>query len=514
MAQIKKKGKLKILLWTAVISITAVAIAQIVFTLKVKTALEQENLENITLIYGKLSTNVLLGRITLHNLALQADGGRVDLKSKKVRISGMHYLPLLQNGDIILSEATLEEPVLIYRRSEKDTSKNKDNNGPQKKIDIEKFQIIKGHLEIFQEGSDSLWAKMEKINLTLAQFSLDGNTAGRKVPYTLGPYRLNTEGGFYDMGPWDFLQWQGLQLDSEGGHIQQLVLRTKYGIGELSQKLATERDHYDLLIDSLSINHPVFDPGTSPPMLHLARVDLYRPIFQVYRDKLLPDDTTHKKLYNQALRDLEMDLRVDTIGISGGSIRYQERLEADVEPESLFFTDISAKIHNLHSRGGGMVQVDIAAQLMGDGPLTLDWSFDPANKSNDFVARASLLDFDTRNISPFLRSNLNSEVRGRIDRLYFTISGHELESQGEMKMDYDEFEFVVLKKDRLGVNKLLTAVVNLFAKDGRKDDVDGFRHGMFKAKRRTDKSFFNYLWINMKAGLVNTITGNGNKEKK
>ena len=203
-----------------------------------------------------------------------------------------------------------------------------------------------------------------------------------------------------------------------------------------------------------------------------------------------------------------------TIAITGGSISYRERLEADVEPEGLFFTDISAKIHNLHSKGKGPVEVDIDAQLMGNGPLTLDWSFDPADKNNAFVARASLLDFDTRNISPFLRSNLTSEVRGRIDRMYFTISGHELESQGDMKMDYEEFEFFVLKKDRLGVNKLLTAVVNLFAKDGRKDDVDGFRHGEFKVKRNADKSFFNYLWINMKSGLVNTITGNGNKEKK
>ena len=97
--------------------------------------------------------------------------------------------------------------------------------------------------------------------------------------------------------------------------------------------------------------------------------------------------------------------------------------------------------------------------------------------------------------------------------MYFTFSGNEVESQGDMKMAYDQFEFMVLKKDRLGVNKLLTAVVNIFAKKSSKEDGDKYRIGEFKVKRRADKSFFNYLWLNVRNGLVDTMTGKDKKQK-
>lgn len=514
MASIKRRNRLKILLWTALTLILGTVLAQLVFAQKVRTALEPEKLGDIDLAYGKLTTNVLLGRITLHDLALQGGQGTADLKAKRARISGLHYLPLLQRGDIILTKATLDEPVLVYRMPKKDTLMTKDKTGPGKKFRIESLQVNGGYLKILRQGRDSLWAKLEGIDLEINQLSFDGESTQGSPSFSHGHYHLESGKGYHALGPWEILQWQGLRIQPDSGHIRQLVLRTKLGKRELSQSLAVERDHFDLSVDSLSIGAVAFDPASSPVRLQLQKLLLHRPVFQVYRDKLLPDDTTHKKLYGQVLRDLGMDLQVDTLAIAGGWIGYKERLEAEVKPESLVFNDISAEIHNLHSRGRGPVEVAISAQLMGDGPLSLDWSFDPADKSNAFVVRASLRDFDTRNISPFLRSNLNAEVSGRIDRLYFTISGHELESQGDMKMAYGDFDFVVLKKDRLGVNKLLTALVNLFAKDGRKDDTDGFRHGHFNVQRQRDRSFFNYLWLNLREGLVATMTGSGKKKDK
>ena len=129
------------------------------------------------------------------------------------------------------------------------------------------------------------------------------------------------------------------------------------------------------------------------------------------------------------------------------------------------------------------------------------------------MVKGSLSNFQSQSINPFLKSNLGAEVKGNVQQLYFTISGNELESQGDMKMKYEDFEFIVLKKDRLGVNKLLTAVVNLFTNKGDKTDKDGFRYGSFKVGRNQDKSFFNYLWINLQEGLVSTMTGHGKKRK-
>jgi len=506
--------KVKIALWTLVALLAIGVTAQLWFTQRVRALLSEELPSHIHLSYEGLSTNVLLGKIGLQKVAFQDNTTSLDLKAEAVTLSGLEYLPLLQKGAIAISDLTVEAPQVTYQKKnlENDSIATKRNQGEPKNISIQNFRIHNGQLKVLQHDSDSTLVQLGGVDVRVTDITHNKETASQSLPFTFGAYAIETQNGYFDLGPLEDLQWQSAKLDTSEGSIQKLELRTKYSREELSKKLTVEHDHYDLVIDSVLLKQPDFGLADHSPKFHLEDLELYHPIFQVYRDKLLPDDTTHKKLYNQALRDLDFDLLVNTIHISEGMVAYEERLEADVEPESLRFTDISATIRNLHSKGSGMVSVAAQSQLMGDGQLTLDWSFDPQSQSNDFLASGSLKQFRTENISPFLRTNLGAEVKGTINQMYFTISGNEVESQGDMKMAYDQFEFVVLKKDKLGVNKLLTAIVNIFAKESSKADGDGFRHGDFKVKRQPDKSFFNYLWLNIKNGLVDTVAGNGKKE--
>ncbi|NDV16832.1 DUF748 domain-containing protein [Muricauda sp. TY007] len=490
--------------------ILATVAAQIMFTTKVETALQEKVPASLNFTYDNLSTNVLLGRISLSNVS--AKNQNIDFKAKSATVSGLSYIPLLQNGDITINELHLEAPEIIYHQTEKDTTSKKDNKTPSQTYTIKSFSIQDGLFKMLNTTSDST-AAVEGIDFTLFDITFNEETSTQNIPFTYGEYQLHAKKGYYDLGPLEFIEFQQMQLNPIDGQFQQLVLRSKYSKAKLSKRLALEHDHYDLTIDNLILKDWDFGMENELPYFHLGHIQVQEPIFHVYRDKLLPDDTTHKKLYNQALRDLQVDLQVDSIQISKGLVTYKERLEADIDPKNLSFTDIEATIYNLHTKGEGDVTVDINAKLMGNGPFTLDWSFDPLSKSNDFLAKGSLSNFQSESISPFLKSNLNAEVKGTIQQLFFTISGNELDSQGDMKMKYDDFEFTVLKKDGFGVNKILTAVVNLFTKNGEKTDEDGFRHGNFKVERNQDKSFFNYLWINLKEGLVDTMTGRGKKRK-
>ena len=95
--------------------------------------------------------------------------------------------------------------------------------------------------------------------------------------------------------------------------------------------------------------------------------------------------------------------------------------------------------------------------------------------------------------------------------MYFTFYGNNIASKGEMKMKYDDFEFKILRQNSFKINKVLTAIGNIFINDGSNTNSNGFRFGEINAERDTTKSFFNYLWINVKSGVVNTLTGNGKK---
>ncbi|MCR9226044.1 MAG: DUF748 domain-containing protein [Flavobacteriaceae bacterium] len=514
MPQNKKSRILKIGAGIILILILASIAAQWSFSSKVKTVLNEKIPKKLNFTYRDISTNVFLGKISLTQISGNDPGNTMDFKAESVTVSRLEYWPLLQNGDITIGELDLVSPDIVYRQKGRDTTSKKKKAGPKQKYKVENFRIKNGRFQMLNKDADSTAATVQGIDFTLSNINFDKNTAKEKIPFTYGGYQLNTKRGYFNMSALEFIEFQKMQLTPDSGSFQQFVLRTRYSKSELSRRLAVEHDHYDLTIDSIALNNWDFDMENELPFFRLEEMQLQHPVFYVYRDKLLPDDTTHKKMYNQALRDLQVDLQVDSIQISNGKIAYEERVKQDIQPESLLFTNIDAVVKNLNSRGQGDVDIDINAKLMDNGPFTLAWSFDPKNMSNNFVAKGSLSNFQSQSINPFLKSNLGAEVQGSVQQLYFTISGNELESQGDMKMRYEDFEFIVLKKDRLGVNKLLTAVVNLFANKGDKTDEDGFRYGNFKVSRNQDKSFFNYLWINLKEGLVSTMTGRGKKRDK
>ena len=118
---------------------------------------------------------------------------------------------------------------------------------------------------------------------------------------------------------------------------------------------------------------------------------------------------------------------------------------------------------------------------------------------------------EAETINPFLESQANVRALGRIHEMYFTIHGNDFESTGEMKMKYENFKFSILDEDQLGINKTLSTLVNILTNDGSKTDANGYRYGDIVVERDRTKSFFNYLWLNTKDGLKNTVVGNGKK---
>src|SRR5690606_25353680 len=164
-------------------------------------------------------------------------------------VSGLRYIPLLRSGDIIISEVNLEEPFFIFRNRKNGSTANNGKGDSLKKINIKKFNIQNGDLEVFREATDSLHLKVEDIDVLLTEVFVTEQTMTKDIPVTFASYRLDTEKGYYDLGPLEFIQWDNLHLDSEIGHIKKLMLRSKYAKKELSEKLTVEHDHYDLEID-------------------------------------------------------------------------------------------------------------------------------------------------------------------------------------------------------------------------------------------------------------------------
>ena len=174
---------------------------------------------------------------------------------------------------------------------------------------------------------------------------------------------------------------------------------------------------------------------------------------------------------------------------------------------------VNASIKNLSNTNQNDKKTKISANsnFMAKVPMSLDISFDVTNKEDVFLASGQFENFNAQIVNDFFESNLNAKAEGEIEQIYFTFYGNKMDSKGDLKMKYKDFRFEILNQNK-GVNEFLSAIGNLFVNSGSKTDQDGFRHGKIDVKRNSNKSFFNYLWINVESGLISTLTGDGEKE--
>lgn len=515
---------LKKVIYKAILIVTAlVLLLGLVLQLIAKTIvtdfLDRNIPDHIHLEYGGLNANVLTGSIGLEAVSVEWSnrdtiGIYGILKMDALNLDGLGYFNFLFNNTLSVDHIEFVRPRMSYAPyshfSKKDTIDNT-GTGLKRTLAVSRFNIVEGEFIQLQEGRDSIKFQVKKLDLYVKDLQTNDELIKNKIPVTYGGYAISTGQVRLDLGPFEVLAFNDVAISEGNMQLNGLSLVSKYTKKGLSKLLKHERDHIDLKIPEISLSGLGFGFNGDRFFLNVESGSLNGPDLEIYRDKLITDDLKKKKLYGQLLRELPFDMDMAALTIKKGRIAYAELVEEGVIPGEISFTQVDAdlkSISNIQGEGKG-TEIEIRARLMGEAPLLLNWNFDPKKKNDAFFVSGRVSHFRAESINPFLKSNLRVETKGEVKELYFTISGDAVSSNGEMKMHYGDFSFAVLKKDRISVNKLLTAIGNVFINDGSKTDGEGYRHGKIHAERDATKSFFNYLWNNVKAGILSTLTGDG-----
>ena len=469
-----------------------------------------------------MEVNLITGSVGFSDVGLEFMDKEDNIKKdginlEAIDLKGLSYYQALFGKTIGFREIRLLRPKAEYYHGNHEVENDgvaASDSSKERTLSIAQLSVVDGEFRLIGKSTDSVVFSMENLNFSLENIKLDRETIEREIPFSYGDYDLSTGRVYADLGPYEALTLSRTNIKDKELQLSNLSLRSKYNRATLSKKLNKERDYIDLKIPELKLSGMDIGFNTERFFLKATSFILQNPKMEIFRDKLVQDDYEPKKLYSRMLRELPIDLNVSEVMVNDGYIAYSELVKMGTVPGEIVFADLQASIGNVSNthESGEKTEVKAVAQLMGMAPIELIWNFD-VNKQNDaFFVSGVVKNFKSESINQFLRSNLRTEAEGDVQELYFTVSGDAISSSGDMKMNYDDFRFTVLKKNRMGVNKLLTFVGNIFTNDGSKTDESGYRYGEIYAERDNTKSFFNYLWLNVMDGIVNTLTGDGKKE--
>ncbi|MCK0144905.1 hypothetical protein MWU78_04500 [Arenibacter sp. F26102] len=484
--------------------------------------LDQKIPDHIHLVHGQIEVNLLTGFVQLQDITLELrdrDSGvkLAELHMKAFNLEGFGYFNYFFRNNIGAKNIKLLNPKIGYYSGIDSGKINFDL--PQqaktgKSFTLARLEIVDGELVDIQKETDTIKFMVEKLNLSVENLKTDKILIEKKIPFSYGAYTLSTGKIFVDLGPYEALTVRDASIKNEEVELNNVSLKSKYTKVTLSEILEKERDHIDLKMPVVKLSKMEYGFNADRFFLKTNSVHIQNPICEIYRDKLIQDDWVQKKLYSRKLREMPMDLDISEVIINKGHLSYAELVNVGTLPGELVFSDLEARLNNVSNtyENGETTMIEARALLMGNAPIQLQWNFDSSKENDAFYVSGMVKDFESESINQFLKSNLRTKAEGDINELYFTVSGDAISSRGDMKMKYRDFRFMVLKKDRLGVNKFLTFIGNMITNDGSKTDDRGYRYGVIYAERDTTKSFFNYLWNNVMDGILNTLTGDGKKE--
>ncbi len=518
--KLKKTGIILLILIVVVIVITI--ISNLVIKNKIENALADLP-DSIKVTYTDIEVSIWSGSVNLNSPKISVKGEttnkniiQVDLKSLEVKDLG--YWDYLMNDEISIDAIIVNEMVAKYQynpKVEKESYNSNTVENLKKSINVKNIKINNSNILVSDFKTDSTLLSIPTWSFELSGFNINSKVKSKEMPFAYKSFNLNGKDLKWAMNEYENIFANSIEVTENNIHINTFELKTKYGKRELSSILEVERDHFDVEIMDLKLN--AMDFGFKAEKQFYFNSDtmiLNQPIAEIYRDKLVADDTTSKPLYGKMLRELNFDLSIKKVEINNGKLTYSEKVKAERQAGTLVFDDFNATLKNLgNTYGNENLTIDVTSNFMEHSPLKVDWSFNVEDESDRFVFKADLDLFEAEYINQFTKPNLNADMSGELLQTYFTIGGNPETSRIDLKVKYDNFKVNVLQDDGKEKNSFLSVLVNLFVSKDSDDEKNNFRYGQAEGVERDDtKSVFNFVWLSIKQGLLSAMTGDGEKE--
>ena len=469
--------------------------------------------EHIKLQYKSIDLDLLNGDFKIKEVLLTIKGKTTEkintqLEFKTLSIEDFSYWNYWKNNTINIENINVKSSKITHFYNKQVSSE--DFNTQIKSqvkfpIHIESFSVENANVEIFDFNTEDVLFKSEQLNLFTSKIRFNEETLKTKIPLKFESFNFSANQTFYVLNNFENLAVNKIEIHKNNATFTDLKIKTQYEKQELSKHLKVERDYYDLNVEEIVVNDFATNfKNDSIFSFTTENVIIKQPNFNIYRDKLVADDLSVKPMYSKQLRDLKFDLKVKNVQIKNAFITYEEKVKQDKPAGQIKFTNLNANISHLGNAFTdlGTTKIDVTSTFMDNSNLKVSWDFDVNNQLDQFVFKADIGVLNASQLNQFMEPNLNIRLDGQLQKTYFTINGNSDVSNIDLKTKYENFDVIVLKENGEEKNKFLSGLINLFVSNNSNDQSDNFRKATAKNIQRVKhKSVFNFIWINIRAGL-------------
>ncbi|PKD21919.1 hypothetical protein APR41_02770 [Salegentibacter salinarum] len=503
----KKKSKL-FLSFIVILIVLAIAIigGNMFIESKMETALE-ENLKKAEFKYEDLNASLLGRSVSISNPVYKKNG--MQINAEEIKLDGIDIFEYLSNNNIEIRTLKLTKPeVAIYTEAEKEKDTSEGENSTEIDLLIKSVEVVDGDFKMAKSDSVKEQLLVNIPSLNLKDVSVDQKSLKNGLPFNYKDLQMTSDSLFFNLNDLHDMYVEKMEMKGSSLVFSNIKMKPLYDKQEFQKHIPYEKDRFDLSLGELTLQSFNWSFKNDSLSIESENTEITNGDIKIYRDKQVKDDPRQKPMYSKMIRELPFKLKVDTLKVDNLAIQYEELVKPKRGPGKVTFKNLNASIYNISNvnmdaEDFPRTDIDVQTQFMGEASLNVNWNFDISNKADVFSISGQMDKISSEGINQFMEPALNVKAEGGIRDMRFNFTGNNQNSSGDMKLVYKDFKVEVLQSDGEEENKLFSAIANLFinndATSAEKEQKD------IQTERTQNKSFWNYLWKNVRNGALKSF---------
>lgn len=487
--------------------------------------------------YDDLSVDLLTRSVVFEGVKWKFPKDTTDFDQSgsvdKFGVRGISLFSLIGETDIKIDKLFFENPTMLIRIKEagaadKDSTKTDDEfnfysliKGNINSLKVNKIEINNGNASWINPENKKLLRKINSVDLDVNSIELDSAIASSNNGwFKLENVILDCDGGeLFLADSIHKIQTGKIHLDYSTSviSIDSLQMVPLFSRDEMSEVSHYETDRIEILSNVLKINGIDIKKLMVQEKLRIKHILIDGFDLVAFRDKN-PPFPMHQRpaLPHLALKNLKLNVHVDSVEIKNANIRYEQLSAKTQEVGAVYFSDLNARIVNITNdslsyKEDSTATMSVSTNLMGQGNLAVDFVFNLTAQNGDHWFKGTLGEFDLTELNGIFKPLTTVSVRsGRVDEMNFNVRLNNDISDGEMTFLYSGLKIDKLDKDDLddeGLdNVFVSFVANTFlVKQSNPAGNSDPRVGIVHFERIKEKSIFNFWWKSMFTGMTSTV---------
>ncbi|MHB8907092.1 MAG: hypothetical protein ACYC6D_13305 [Melioribacteraceae bacterium] len=234
----------------------------------------------------------------------------------------------------------------------------------------------------------------------------------------------------------------------------------------------------------------------------------------VNMDKPYDNNSSNPQMPNEAISSLKEIIKIDSLNIFNGQLKYSERFAVRGKPGVITFNKVNVSVSGIanHTDYQDTAVVRAKGVFMNSGTMKLFMEIPLASKNFSLHYSGSLSKMDVTKLNEFIEPGEHHRIKsGTLQSASFNINVSWGHATGTLRAIYKDLTIAILNKDTGSEKGIFNRILSFFGKvfvirgSNIPDEKGLMKIGEINYKRNPQDYFLQFVWFALRGGVADLV---------